>query len=151
MSMKNRVLLQKSGRDQFGNRGSSEFIRCELSEEQKLIDEKLKEEHKKLNDLFVKTYNEEWLKLFEGFNKKGAWEKLCPYGKPSLSAFYASVRGHKSFSQFLTYWLVVNKREAMEMICVTEEGIKSELSKYNKCGRYYVTYGSGRMFGTNGI
>ncbi len=149
--MKNRVLLQRSGRDQFGNKGNSEFIRYEPSEEQKAIDAKFEEEHKKLNDLFVQKYNNEWLKLFEGFNKRQVWEKVSPYGRPSLSTFYASAREHESFNHFLTYWLVANKRKAMKLMGHSEEQIKSELSKFSECGRYYVTYGAGRMFGTNGI
>ncbi|MDO6421542.1 hypothetical protein [Saccharophagus degradans] len=151
MSMKNRVLLQRSGRDQFGNKGDSELIQYEPNEEQKIIDSKHVEEHKKLNDLFVKAHNNEWLKLFEGFNKKETWKKLCPYGKPSLSAFYAAVREHDTMIQFLTYWLVANKHKAMQLMNLAEDEIKSELSKFNECGRYYVTYGSGRMFGTKSI
>ena len=151
MSMKNRVLLQRSGRDQFGNRGSDEFIRYEPSEEQELIDENLRTEHKRLNDLFVKMYRDEWWKLFEGFNKKEVWEKLFPYGRPSLSAFYATVREHESLSEFLTYWLVANKRKALKIMGIKDEVIESELAKFSECGRYCVTYGSGRMFSTSSI
>lgn len=151
MSMKNMVLLQRSGRDQFGNKGSFELIQYEPSEELKIIDSKHEADHKKLNDLFVKAYKNEWLKLFEGFNKKETWQKLCPYGKPSLSAFYAAIREHDSMIQFLAYWLVANKHKAMQLMSLTEEEIKSELSKFNECGCYYVTYGSGRMFGTKSI
>jgi len=151
MSMQNRFLLQRSGIDQFGNRGSSELIQYEPSEGQKIIDSKHEEDHKRLNELFVSEYKNEWLNLFEGFNKKEAWQKLYPYGKPSLSAFYASIREHDSTVQFLTYWLVANKYKAMRLINLTEEEIKTELAKFSECGRYYVTYGSGRMFGTKSI
>lgn len=151
MSMKNRVLLKRSGRDQFGNKGNTESVRYESSEEQKAIDTKQKEEHKKLNDLFVKKYRDDWQKLFRGLNKKEVWSKIAPYGKPSLNTFYTYAREHESFSEFLTYWLVANKRKAMILMNVTEDVIKAELSKYKDCGRYCVTYGTGRMFGTNDI
>ena len=149
MSMKNRVLLQRGGRDQFGNRGDSDFIRYEPSEAQKTIDVDLAKEHKRLNELFVNSYNQDWQELFQGFSKNKIWSMLCPYGRPALSTFYSSIREHETLNSFLAYWLVANKRASMKILGLSEECISLELSKYKECGRYYVKYGEGRIFGTS--
>ena len=151
MSMKTRVLLHRAGRDQFGNQGQPGLPKYTPSPEDERRSQQKRKEHEELNDKFVRKYREDWLEYFSSMSKKEIWGVLSQHGRPALGTFYKHVREHESLIDFLIYWLVSNKLKAMNILGHTRLEITAELSPFSECGRYYVTFGHGRAFGTTSI
>lgn len=137
MSMKNRILLQRNGRDQFGNKGSSNIVQSLPPSEN---DEKLRKEHALLNEVFLNKHSSNWLKLFSGHSKKDVYKILYPYGRPALSTFLKHARQFESFEVFLSYLLISDKKRGLKKLDFTEQDIKSELLPFQECGHYMVAY-----------
>ena len=149
MSMKNRYLLHRSGRNQFGDPGDGPLPCYEPSPEAKARDEKLRARHIELNDVFVSKHGATWLAMFSGLSRKDAWEKLYPYGRPALSTFRVHARGFATFQAFLLFLLLSNKRSSLALLGYPKAAIEEMLSEFGECGRYYVSYGkSQRTFGS---
>jgi len=141
--MKNRVLLHRTGRNQFGDYGDAplpEYVPSPAEEERA---KRMVDEHRRLNDDFVARYREPWLHLFaDKKSKKEAWAVACPYGTPALSTFRTKARAFPSFDAFLLYWLVHNKRMSLRLLGHDPTSIDKELRIFDECGRYFVTYGA---------
>jgi hypothetical protein len=149
MSLKTHYLLHRSGRNQFGDPGDGPMPRYVPSPQSVARDEKLIALHHSLNDQFANTHRAAWLALVAVASKKDAWLRLHPRGRPSLSWFYAQARACGSFEDFLVWWLVSRKAEALRMLGFTPEAIADQLKPFKDCGRYQVCFGSNReRFGT---
>ena len=137
MSMKNSILLQRNGRDQYGNKGSTDFIKpLPISES----DEKLKEQHALLNDMFLEKHSYSWLSKFSGMAKKDVY-KVFHYGRnPALSTFLKHAREFENFDTYLCYLLIRNKKSSLKILGLSEQEIKAELLPFEECGRYMVSY-----------
>ena len=88
MSMKNRVLLHKAGRDQYGNKGSPPLPTYNPSQKDEERTIKMRSLHVNRNKDFIQTYSAQWLPLFKGMSIKAMWEFLHPNKRPSYSTFY---------------------------------------------------------------
>ena len=149
MSLKTSRLLHRSGRNQFGDPGDPPLPLYQQSPESLAYDNRMIGAHRALNDIFAQTHRQRWLTLFAGASKRDAWIKLHPYGKPALGTFYSMARECGSFEDFLTWWLVCHKHQALRLLGYDTSSIHEHLLKFAECGRYYVTYGNcARTFGT---
>lgn len=150
MSHKTSHLLHRSGRNQFGDPGDPPLPPYEPSAEQLARDKEMVTLHRALNEKFVQAHKARWLELFSGLSKAQAWSKLHPYGKPALGTFYSMAREFNTFEQFLLWWLVSNKTQALRRLGHEDSSIHEQLRTFSDCGRYHVTYGScARIFGTD--
>jgi hypothetical protein len=148
MSMKTNYLLQKSGRNQFGDPGDSMLPPYQTSRESQAHDEQMRTLHTSLNEQFISTHRSQWLGQFTGLTKKAVWQRLHPYGL-SLSTFYAQARECASFEEFLLWWLLSKKKTALRMMDNSPQLITVQLVPFEECGRYWVRYGkSERGFST---
>lgn len=149
MSMKTHRLLHRSGRNQFGDPGEPALPPYQPSQESLAHDKKMVALHIALNEQFVGTHRVQWLGLFAGIAKKDVWQRLSPHVRPSLSTFYAWARDSASFEEFLLWWLLRNKAQALRIMGYTPQAIREQLAPFVECGRYCVRYGkSKRMFAT---
>lgn len=137
MSMKNNYLLQRSGRDQFGNKGDANSIRPPKGNSK---DNLHTEQHKKLNEDFLGKFSARWLKMFNGLTRKDIHKKLFPHGSPALSTFRKHSRDFEVFEDYMLFLLLKDKRKCLSLIDVKKEEIETEISKFDGCGRYGVTY-----------
>jgi hypothetical protein len=146
--MKNAVLLHRSGRDQYGNKGKAHIERSNSPDNEL---QKSKEEHVVKNNEFVLRYSNAWLKLLENKSRKEIWGILSRHGKPAFSTFSASIRQHDSLNDFLIYWLVASKPKAMKILGFTTEEIARERVHFENCGGCQVSFGKGKPFSTIGL
>lgn len=149
MSMKNRYLLHRSGRNQFGDPGEGPLPRYEQSPEDKARDERLRARHIELNNVFVSKHGDTWLAMFSGLSQKDAWEKLYLHGRPALSTFRTHSREFETFQEFLLFLLLSSKKSSLTLLGYSKVAIEEMLLEFSECGRYYVSYGkSQRTFGS---
>ena len=149
MSLKTARLLHGSGRNQFGDPGDPPLPPYQQSAESRAYDERMIESHRALNDRFAQSHAESWLDLFTKDSKRQVWSKLHPHGKPALGTFYSMARECCSFEDFLTWWLVCHKLQALRILGHNESTTHEHLHEFAECGRYFVTYGKcARTFGT---
>ncbi len=149
MSQKTSRLLHRSGRNQFGDPGDPPLPLYEPSARSLARDKEMISLHRTLNDEFIQAHGARWLKLLSGLSKAQVWSKLHPYGKPTLGTFYSMARESNTFEQFLLWWLVSNKTQALRHLGHEDLFVREQLRAFSECGRYYVTYGScSRTFGT---
>lgn len=149
MSLKTSRLLHRSGRNQFGDPGDPPLPPYRQSAESLSRDSQMIALHRDLNEKFAQAHGPKWLALFSDMSKAEVWRKLCPYGKPALGTFSLMTRKCANFEQFLLWWLVCNKSEALRLLGHEEEFIREQLRAFSECGRYYVTVGAcERTFGT---
>ncbi|WP_332775523.1 hypothetical protein [Polaromonas sp.] len=149
MSMKTHRLLHRSGRNQFGDPGEPALAPYQPSQESLARDEQMSARHVILNEQFVSTHRARWLGQFTSVAKKDVWQRLHPHGRPSLSTFYAQSRESASFEEFLLWWLLSKKSQALRIMDDTPQAISEQLAPFAECGRYFVRYGkSERTFAT---
>lgn len=149
MSMKNRVLLHRTGRDQFGNKGEPPLPSYTPSDEENRRTDQMRKLHIELNEKFISEYGDKWLSLFEGMSKKAIWLFLYPNKKPALGTFYSHSRIHATLEEYLNYLLVQNKYWSLSRLGYNRNQIKKILKPFSECGRYYVSYKGGASFGTS--
>ncbi len=149
MSMKNRVLLHRTGRDQYGNKGSAPLPTYKPSQEDEKRTSKMRALHVKLNGDFIQEHGTQWLALFKGMSKKAIWSFLFPYQKPSLATFYSHSREYATLEEYLNFLLVHNKHWSLSKLGYEQEHIKTSLKPFKECGRYMVSYKGGASFATS--
>lgn len=149
MSMKNRVLLHRTGRDQYGNKGDAPLPSHVQSENAAKQMDGMRTLHARLNEGFIEEYGKQWRSLFDGMTKNKIWEFLYPHKKPSLGTFYNHSREYESLTDFLNYLLIQDKRWSLSILGHDREYINKALSPFHECGRYFVNYKGGKSFGTN--
>lgn len=148
--MKNNILLHRSGRDQFGNKGDAPLPNYTPSKEVIEKTNEMQALHIKLNEEFVNKYNAQWLSLFNGMTtKKERWSFLFPHKKPSLSTFNKHSRDFLSLDDYLNYLLVQNKYWSLMKLGYKNYDIKIILKDFKDCGRYMVKYKGGSSFATS--
>jgi hypothetical protein len=150
MSLKNRYLLERAGRDQYGEPGTEGPERI-ISPGRTSTDEAMWALHRDLHDRLVARHGEAWVGLFKGRTKKDSWDFL--FGSrglsPTLGTFRKMASEFASCEEFLLYWLVSEKRHCLSILGIPKAEIDNEMAQYQECGRYYVTFGqSTRLFGT---
>ncbi len=149
MSMKTNYLLHRSGRNQFGDPGEPALAPYQPSRESQVRNEQMFSHHAFLNEQFVSTHRDRWLGHFTGLAKKAVWQQLYPHGRPTLSTFYAHSRECASFEEYLLWWLLSKKTQALRMMGYTPQAISEQLAPFAECGRYFVRYGkSEKTFAT---
>jgi len=149
MSMKNRVLLHRTGRDQYGNKGSAPLSTYKPSQEDEKRTNKMRVLHVKLNDNFIQKHSTQWLSLFKDMSKKSIWSLLYPYKKPSLATFYSHSRKYATLEEYLNFLLVHNKHWSLLKLGYEREHIRTILKPFKECGQYMVSYKCGTSFATS--
>jgi hypothetical protein len=149
MSMKNRSLLHRTGRDQYGNKGDAPLPTYKPSEKDVKRTNEMQALHIRLNEEFIIRYGTQWLALFDGMVKKEIWSFLHPHKKPSLGTFYSHSRLHASLEDYLNYLLVQNKYWSLLKLGYKQDDIKIILKPFSECGRYMVSYKGGSTFATS--
>ncbi|MCL4215395.1 MAG: hypothetical protein KJ052_00085 [Candidatus Hydrogenedentes bacterium] len=144
MSFKNRVLLHRTGRSQFGDPGQPPLAPYVPSAKEKAREQEMRALHKTLNAAFIKEHGQTWLAAFDGLAKREAWAKLYPDGRPALSTFLTHGREFASFEDYLLFRLVGNKRKSLVLLGHSKADIDAAMSKFAECGRYYVSWGKSR-------
>jgi hypothetical protein len=111
MSMADRYLLYRAGRDQFGDRNPDSTIERYMAQRQRWskTDKEAMERQRERNCKFLSQYRGRWLGLFTGKSKKDAWKLLYPDGKPALSTFNRHAARFASLEEFLLRSLVDSK------------------------------------------
>lgn len=150
MSMKNHMLLHRSGRNQFGDSGDGAYRPYTPSPEVSARHEAEKRQHVELNEEFLRQYGQAWLERFGPLKKKEVFSQFRLYGRPTDSTFYAYVRECASFEEFLFHWLLSNKRRGLEMLGKSGVEIEAAMAPFKVCGGWVVTYGKSqkRISGT---
>jgi hypothetical protein len=144
MSLKNRYLLHRSGRNQFGDPGQPQLPRYKASPTERKRDNHLIARHRARNRAFVAKYGVSWLALFDGLSREAAWKQIYPHGRPALSTFRSRAREFASFNDFLVFVLVSQKRAALRTLGHSAAAIDKAMAPFSECGRYFVTYGQSR-------
>lgn len=146
MSMKNRVLLHRSGRNQFGDPGEEMYERYVPSPEIQAKHDAEKQRHIDFNEKFIIEYGSDWLNLMRPLKKKQVWESLKQFGRPSDSTLYAYARECASFEEFLYHWLLSNKRRGLRILGKSAEEIEIIMAPFKECGGWVVTYGKSSRY-----
>jgi hypothetical protein len=141
MSIKNRVLLHRSGRNQFGDSGEAVYESYVPSPELQANHDAEKQRHIELNEEFINRHGFEWINIMRSRSKKQVFESLKQFGRPSDSALYSYVRECASFEEFLHHWLLSNKRRGLHMLGKSKEEIEVVMAPFKECGGWVVTYG----------
>ncbi len=149
MSTKNTVLLHRSGRDQFGNKGSAPLPNYVPSENDVKRTNEMRALHIHLNEQFIAEYGKQWIAQYEGMKKKEIWSLLYPHGRPSLNTFYSHSGKYESLEDYLNYLLVQNKYWSLSKLGYDRDHIKKRLIQFQDCGRYMVSYKGGKTFATD--
>jgi hypothetical protein len=149
MSMKNRVLLHRTGRDQYGNKGDAPLPKYVPSESAVKRINEMYSLHVKLNDEFIDEYGIQWLSLFDGMTKKEICSFLYPRGKPSLSTFYSHSKDYALLEDYLNYLLVSTKWWSLSKLGHDRDHRRKILKPFEECGRYMVSYKGGKSFSTS--
>jgi len=150
MSMKNRYLLSRNGRNQFGDPGEGVMPRYLPSPEEEAQNEDLREEHRQRNNQFLNKHRDWWLAKFANAKTmKAAWSIACHHGRPSYSTFCKECKEFSSLEEYLCYLLLSQKRRILYASGFSREEVASEMKEFKECGRYLVSYGSSqRTFGS---
>ena len=147
MSLKTRILLHRTGRNEFGDPGQAPLPKYRPSRVEEKRNRTERARHEALNNEFARRYGKAWLGMFSGQSKAEAWRKLCPHGRPALSTFLAEGRRFQSFERYLLFLLVSNKRRSLALLGVARPLLEKEMKAFAECGRYFVSFdGSRRMF-----
>ena len=148
MSMKNRVLLHRAGRDQYGNKGNKLLPTYKPSRDDHKRTSEMRMQHLKMNDDFIQKHGNQWITRFKGMSKKSTWSLLYPNKKPSLATFYSHSRGYATLEDYLIFLLVHHKQWSLSKLGYKRDQIKVILMPFKECGRYMVSYKGGASFST---
>lgn len=111
MSMADRYLLYRAGRDQFGDRNPDPAVERYTAQRRRWskADKEEMECQRSRNREFLSQYRDRWLGLFAGKSRRDAWSLLYPTGRPALSTFNRHAARYASFEEFLLRTLVDSK------------------------------------------
>jgi hypothetical protein len=144
VSAKTRYLLNRSGRNEFGDPCAPPLPRYKPTAEQLKRDDKLIARHRALNEAFVAKHGPAWLARFEKLPQADAWKRIYPHGRPALSTFRSRAREFASFEEFLLFVLLSEKKRSLSALGYSSAQMRSEMAQFADCGRYFVSYGNSR-------
>lgn len=133
MSMKTRILLQRSGRDQFGDAGEG-YITYQPAG----LSSREKAEYHAAVDAFFERYWPKWQKFCGGMASRDVWACLFPRGKPALATFEKQRRAFVSLDEFLKYALVLYRWYALRAMGYSDTGTRTILERYEALGRFCI-------------
>jgi len=131
MSMKTRILLQRAGRDQFGDTGdATEYYRSPgLSRREKV-------EYHDAVAAFLNAQWPAWERFCAGKSSREIWAAMFTRGKPAFSTFEKIRRAFISLPEFLKYALVLYRWHALMAMGHSHAAARTILSKYEALSRY---------------
>lgn len=134
MSLKTRILLQRGGRDQFGDPPDEGFV---------YVAPKLsREERAEFHEAVAAFYNDHWpawSRFCEGKTAREIWTVMFhPHGKPAFSTFEKQRRAFASLTEYLKYALVLYRWRALMAMGRSHEVAKRIISKYPALSRYVI-------------
>ncbi|HVS53708.1 MAG TPA: hypothetical protein VHD62_15235 [Opitutaceae bacterium] len=131
--MKTHILLQRAGRDQFGDSsGDYTFYRSPG------LSRKERTDHHAAVMAFHNQYWKPWQSFCADKTSKQVWLALCPRGSPAFSTFEKQRRAFVSFEEFLRYALVLYRWHALAAMGISDEKRRAILARYEVLSRYYL-------------
>lgn len=131
MSMKTRILLQRAGRDQFGDSGDAieDYQSPALSSDEK------EEYHAAVRSFFEAQWPA-WQRFCEGKSSCEIWRAMFRRGKPAFSTFEKQRRAFTSLAEFLKYAMVLYRWYALAAMGHSHDASRKILGRYEALGRY---------------
>lgn len=133
MSMKTRILLQRAGRDQFGDPGDAteHYRSSRLSRREK------DKYHTEVRSFF-EAYWSAWHHFCEGKSSREVWAAMFLHSKPAFSTFEKQRRAFVSLPEFLKYTLVLYRWYALAAMGHSHDASRTILDRYEALGRYCI-------------
>lgn len=131
--MKTHILLQRNGRDQFGDSGGGvDYYRSPgLSRREQ------KEFHDAV-DAFFRAKWPAWEKYCVGKTSHEIYLAMFPRGKPAFSTFERIRRAFISLPEFLKYALVLYRWRALMAMGQSHPATRKTLDRYPALSRYVI-------------
>lgn len=131
MSMKTHILLQRNGRDQFGDPGDPP-----THYQAPGLDRRERKEYHDAVDAFFRAHGPAWQRFCTGKTSREIWTAMFPRGKPAFSTFEKIRRAFVSLPEFLKYALVLHRWRALMAMGHSHDRARKILARYEALSRY---------------
>lgn len=137
--MKTHILLQRGGRDRFGDPGdaSGYYHAPGLSGREKA-------EYHAAVSVFFEVRWPDWQRFCDGKTPREIWSAMFPCGKPAFSTFEKIRRAFISLPEFLKYALVRYRWDALSAMGHSHIASKAILARHGVLARYALEPNVGR-------